>query len=78
MQWVKNLTAAALVTVGAWVQSPTWRSWVKALLQLWLRSQLGLGFNPWPGDPPYAVGMAIKKTKSPHVKPLTCHQQILV
>ena len=46
MQWVKNLTAAAQVTVEAWVQSPAWSSGLKdpALPHLWC------GFNPWSGN----------------------------
>ena len=36
--------------------------WVKGLplLQLWCRSQLWLGFNPWLGNP-YAIGVAKKE-----------------
>ena len=50
MQQVKNLTAAALVTVQAWVQSSARCSELKdlALLELWHRLQLQLGFNSWP------------------------------
>ena len=49
-QWVKNLTAAARVPLKAQVRFPTWGSGLKdlALLQLRCRSQLWLGFNPWP------------------------------
>ena len=50
-------------TVGQWVNiqhclwggsgsTPGLVQWVKdlVLLQLWRRSQLGLGFDPWPGN----------------------------
>ena len=49
-QWVKNLTAGALVTAEAWVPSPALCSGWKdlALPQLQHRSQLWAGFNPWP------------------------------
>lgn len=30
------------------------------LLRLWYRSQLWLGFSPWPGELLYALGMAVK------------------
>ena len=45
----KNLTAAARVTAEVWVQSLARHSGLKdlALPQLWHRSQLRLGFNPW-------------------------------
>ena len=48
VQWVKNPTAAAWVK---WVQFPAPRRGFKdlALPDLWQRSQLGLGFNLWPG-----------------------------
>lgn len=44
MQGLKNLTAAAPVTVEAWVWSSAWHSGLKdpVLLQLWV------GFNLWP------------------------------
>ena len=52
VQWVKNLTAAAQVIAEAWVQSLAQCSGLKdlTLLQLQRRSQLWLGFNPWPGN----------------------------
>ena len=48
VQWVKNLTAAALVTVEVQVQSLACCRGLKdlALLQLWHRSQLWLRFSP--------------------------------
>ena len=51
-QWVKSPTAAAWVTVVAWVPSLAQRSGLKdpALLQLGCRSHLQLGFSPWPGN----------------------------
>ena len=50
VQWVKDPTAVALVTAEAQVQSPAQHRGLKnsTLLQLWQRSQLWLGFNPWP------------------------------
>ena len=51
-QWVKNLTIAAWVATEAQVESLAWYSGLKdpMLLQLWCRSQLWLGFSPWPGN----------------------------
>ena len=51
-QWVKNLTAVARVAAEVRVQSLAWCSGEKdlAALQLWRRSQLWLGFHPWPGN----------------------------
>ena len=62
VQWVKNQTAAAWVSAEVQVQSLTWDSELKdpVLPQLWQRSQLQLRFNPWPGDPPYAIDAATK------------------
>ena len=50
-QWAKNLTAAARVAAQLWVPSLDQCSGLKdpALLQLWCRLQLQLGFSPWPG-----------------------------
>ena len=47
-QWVKNLTAAAQVTVEVRVQSPAQHSELKdlVLLQQWCRMQLWLRFIP--------------------------------
>lgn len=42
-QWVKNLTAVALVAVEAWVPSPAQSSGLKDLT-------LQLSFSPWPWD----------------------------
>ena len=48
-QWVKNPTAAALVTAEAWVQSLAHCRGLKdPVLSHGL--QLKLGFNPWPRD----------------------------
>ena len=46
MQWVKNPTAVAPVTVGVRVRSLAWHSGLKdpVLPQLWL------GFSPWLGN----------------------------
>ena len=46
VQWVKNTTAVAHVTLEVWVRSPAWHSGLKDLTLL----QLYLGFNPWPGN----------------------------
>ena len=49
VQWIKNPTAATWVSVEVQVWSLVWHSgWQDlALPQLWHRSQLQLGFNPW-------------------------------
>ena len=49
-QWVKNLTAVVQSVAEVQVQSPAWHSGLKdpVLLQLWQRSQLQCGFDPWP------------------------------
>ena len=51
-QCVKNQTAAAQITVEAWVESllPEYGLKDPELLQLWHSSQLCLGFSPWPGN----------------------------
>jgi len=51
-QWVKNLTAVVWVTVEVQVWSPAWHSGLKVLvlMPLHCRSQLWLGFSPWPGN----------------------------
>ena len=46
VQWIKNLTAGAWVTVEAWVRSSAQCSGVKNPVLL----QLQLGFNPWPSN----------------------------
>ena len=62
-QWVKNPTAVILIIVEMWVQSQACCSGLKdlTLLQMWCRSQLWLGFSPWPGELSYASGVAVKK-----------------
>ena len=49
--WIKDPTAAGLVTVEVWVQSCLVQ-WIKdlALLQLWCRLQLKVRFDPWLGN----------------------------
>ena len=47
--WVKNLTGVAGVPVEVWVQSLAWCSGLKDLALCHQRSQLQLGFHPWPG-----------------------------
>ena len=51
-QCVKNLAEAAWVTAEVQVQSLAQHSGLKdpALLLVWYRSQLQLGFSPWPGN----------------------------
>ena len=51
-QWVKTLTAAARVAVEAQVQYLPGYNVLKdlALPRVRHRSQLWLGFNPWPGN----------------------------
>jgi len=65
VQWVKNLTAAARVAVVAQVQSPAWLSGLKdpALWQLWRRSELWLGFSPWPRNVHVLQVEPLKKKK---------------
>ena len=50
VKWVKNLIVEAWVVAEARVQSPAGYNGLKDLVtpQLQHRSQLGLGFNPWP------------------------------
>ena len=50
--WVKNVTAAARVTMEATIQSPSQGSGLKdlMLLQMRHRSKLGLRFKPCPGN----------------------------
>ena len=50
VQWVKNLTAVAQVAVETQVQSPAQHCGLKdqELQHLLRRSQLQLGFDPWP------------------------------
>ena len=49
VHWVKNLTAVTWVTVEVWDPSLAWYNGLQdpVLLQLQLRSQLWLRFNPW-------------------------------
>ena len=65
VQWVKNPTAVAWVTVEAQVRPPALCSGLKdpTLPQLQLKPQLGLRFNPWPREFPYAASTAIKTNK---------------
>ena len=55
-QWVKNLTAAAWVTVEVWVRFPHPVQWVKG-------SGTGAWMQSLAWELPYAEGVAIKKTK---------------
>ena len=53
VQWANDLDC--LCGIASLIPNPA--QWVKdqALLQLWLRSQMPLGFNPWPREYPYAM-----------------------
>ena len=61
VQWVKNLTSVAQIPVEVQVRSLAQHNGLKdlVLLQLWHKSQLCLGFSPWPGKLPYATGAAV-------------------
>ena len=52
VQQAKNVTVVAWVTLEVQVQSLAWHSRLKnpELPQLQRRSQLRLGFSPWPGN----------------------------
>ena len=54
-QWVKNLPAVVWVTAEMLVHFPDQCSGLKApvLPRLWL------GFNPWPRELPFALGVAV-------------------
>ena len=60
-QWAKNLMRVAQVAAKVWVPSPAQHSGLKdpALLKLWRRLQLWLGFDPRPRN----FHMATKKIK---------------
>ena len=47
VQWVKNPTAAAQVTLEVWVRFPAWHSGLKdlVLLQLWLGTSICYGWG---------------------------------
>ena len=64
-QWVKNPTAVVQVAEEAQAQSPSWCSGLKdqALPQLWYRTQLYLGFNPWPRNFHTPRVQSLKKKK---------------
>ena len=49
-QWVKNPTAASQAAVEMQVPLPAQHNELKDLVLLQLWSQLGLGFDPWPGN----------------------------
>ena len=65
VQWVKNTTAVAQVTVWSQVQSLTQRNRLKdpTLLQLWQRSQLQLRFSPLSGNFHMPCMWPLKKKK---------------
>ena len=62
VQWVKDLTVVAPVSVEVWVRSWAWCSGLKdsALPQLWLGSKLWFRFISLVWELPYAVGTARK------------------
>lgn len=64
VQWVRNLTAVACVTMK--VQPTAWCHGLEdpLFLQLWHRLELKLTFNTDPGNFHNATGVAIKKEKS--------------
>ena len=68
-QWVNN--PACLCGVAGSV--PTWHSGLRSqqLSQLWCRSQMWLGFNPWPRKLPYAVGMLCGRKRKNFLKSWT-------
>lgn len=53
-QWIKTLTAGVWVAAGVQVPFLASRRGLKdiALLQPWRRSQLCVGFDPWPRNDP--------------------------
>ena len=59
-QWVKNPTAEGRVVVEVRVRSLAHHSGLKDPALLQWRLKLQLGFSPWPGEFPYAMGSAIK------------------
>ena len=69
VQWVKNWTAAARVTVEVWVPPPAWCSGLKDLAMPRLRHRI----EPLAWELPYAVGAAIKsrQTNTPQFPPNT-------
>ena len=64
-QWVKNLNVVASITAEVWIQFLAQCSELKdlALLQLWHRSQLPLGFHSLAWELPCATGTVIKLKK---------------
>ena len=50
VQWVKNSAVEVQVLADVGVRSPTQHSGLKdpVLPQLWQKSQLRIGFSPWP------------------------------
>ena len=72
VQWDKNLTAAARVTVEVWVQPLVWHSGLKdpVLAQLQCRLKLWLGFSPWPENVHMAQVWPLKKKKIIWLYPL--------
>ena len=76
VQWVKNLTAVAQITVEGQVQSLAQHSGLKdpVLLQLWL------GFSPWPGNfhMPWVQPLKKKKVETKNPPPTQWGPSILI
>lgn len=70
-QWVSNLTAEVPAAVEAPVQSPAWCRGLKepALPQLWHKSQLQLGFHPWPRELSHAADVTTEIQVNSSISP---------
>ena len=62
-QWVKNPTAALQVIAEAWVQSPVWHSSFQrsGVVIAAIQVTAGPQIQSLAQEPPYAMGVAIKK-----------------
>ena len=68
-QWVNDPTVSVEMPVWSPVQHSGWKDTV--LLQLWHRSQLWLGFSPWPGNFHMPLGQ-LKKKKNQVLLEISC------